>query len=64
MAEKPEYRVTLIDLDVPFGRLVMFFVKAALAAIPATVIVWLILAFIAFVARALFGLAWFGAMRI
>ena len=64
MSEKPEYRVTLIDLDVPFGRLVMFFVKAALAAIPATVIVWLILGFIAFVTRALFGLAWFGGMRI
>ena len=37
---------------------------AALAAIPAAVIVWLILGFIAFVARALFGLAWFGAMQI
>lgn len=64
MSERPEYRVTLIDLDVPFGRLVMFFVKAALAAIPAAVIVWLILGFIAFVTRAIFGLAWFGFTRI
>ena len=30
MANGPENRVTLIDLDVPFVRLVFFFVKAAL----------------------------------
>lgn len=32
-------RIVIADLDVPFTRLVAFFVKAALAAIPAAIIV-------------------------
>lgn len=55
MANGPENRVTLIDLDVPFGRLVLFFVKAGLAAIPAAIIVSLILMFIGLLLRAVFG---------
>jgi hypothetical protein len=43
MADPNSYRVTVTDIDVPFTRLVAFFVKAALAAIPAAVIVALIL---------------------
>ncbi len=43
------------DIDIPFGRLVMFFVKAALAAIPATIIVWFIMAFLAMIFSAIFG---------
>ena len=39
MADPNSYRVTVTDIDVPFTRLVAFFVKAALAAIPAMLIV-------------------------
>ena len=43
MVDPNSYRVTVTDIDVPFTRLVAFFVKAALAAIPAAIIVAIIL---------------------
>lgn len=43
MVDPNSYRVTVTDIDVPFTRLVVFFVKAALAAIPAAIIVALVL---------------------
>jgi hypothetical protein len=46
----PEPRVTVVDLRIPFFRLVFFFVKVALAAIPAAII----LSIIAFVVSAVF----------
>jgi hypothetical protein len=46
----PVQRFVLVDLRIPFVRLVFFFVKAALAAIPAAII----LSIIAFVISALF----------
>jgi hypothetical protein len=46
----PTQRFVVVDLRIPFFRLVFFFVKAALAAIPAAVI----LSIIAFVLSALF----------
>ena len=55
MTNGPENRVTLSDIDVPFGRLVFFFVKAALAAIPAAFIVMLILMLMGFLLSAVFG---------
>jgi|LauGreDrversion4_2_1035121.scaffolds.fasta_scaffold1757131_2 hypothetical protein len=48
-------RVALIDLDISFGRLVLFFVKASLAMIPAAFIVALVLMLAGALARALFG---------
>jgi VIT1/CCC1 family predicted Fe2+/Mn2+ transporter len=36
-------RVVIVDLRIPFVRLVLFFVKAALAAIPAAIIIGLLL---------------------
>lgn len=60
MANGPENRVTLVDLDVPFGRLVFFFVKAALAAIPAAFIVGLILMLVGFLLSAVFGAGHWG----
>ncbi len=60
MADLPETRVRLIDIDVPFGRLVFFFVKAALAAIPAGIILMLILMFIGFLFSAIFGVGHWG----
>lgn len=54
--QSPERSVILTDIDVPFGRLVLFFIKAGLAAIPAAIVVWLI-AWVAMMAvAALFGL--------
>jgi hypothetical protein len=46
----PAQRFVLVDLRIPFFRLVFFFVKAALAVIPAAII----LSIIAFVLSALF----------
>ncbi|MDQ4137023.1 MAG: hypothetical protein M3158_12635 [Pseudomonadota bacterium] len=42
MAE-PQHRITISDIDIPFFRLVAFFVKATLAAIPAAIIVWFVI---------------------
>ena len=46
----PAQRFVIVDLRIPFFRLVFFLVKAALAAIPAAII----LSIIAFVLSALF----------
>jgi hypothetical protein len=46
----PAQRFVIVDLRIPFFRLVFFFVKAALAVIPAAII----LSVIAFVLSALF----------
>jgi hypothetical protein len=47
MAE-PDTRVTVIDIRIPFWRLIAFLVKLALAAIPAAIlfaiIIWAIVA--------------------
>ena len=42
-----ENHITVVDLRIPFFRLVFFFVKAALAMIPATIIliaIWMVVA--------------------
>ena len=48
-------RIVMIDLRIPFFRLVMFFVKAALAAIPAAIIVGLVIMVITALIAALIG---------
>ncbi|MGO4707263.1 hypothetical protein AB4072_15985 [Microvirga sp. 2MCAF38] len=58
---EPSSRTVLTDIDIPFGSLVLFFVKASLAAIPAAIIVALILGLIGWVARLIFG---FGHMSM
>jgi hypothetical protein len=63
MANGSENRVTVTNIDVPFGRLVFFFVKAGLAAIPAAIIVGLILMLIGFLFSAIFGVGHWGMMR-
>jgi hypothetical protein len=47
--ESPSQRIVIVDLRIPFFRLVFFFVKTALAMIPAAII----LSLIAFVVSAL-----------
>lgn len=48
-------RVTVTNIDIPFTRLVAFFVKASLAAIPAAIILMLIFAVVGLVLGAIFG---------
>jgi hypothetical protein len=50
-----DQRIVITDLRIPFIRLVLFFVKAALAAIPAAIIVGIIVTLIMAVIVALFG---------
>ncbi|MCZ7657944.1 MAG: hypothetical protein M5U07_08810 [Xanthobacteraceae bacterium] len=54
----PEQRTVLTDIDIPFGRLVVFFIKVGLAAIPAAIILWLIMWVIVMVFGMLFGFGW------
>lgn len=60
MSQAPlhEQRTVLTDIDIPFGRLVAFFVKATLAAIPAFFIVWIIIMIFWMVVAAIFGGTW------
>ncbi|HEU6441344.1 MAG TPA: hypothetical protein VFF38_03200 [Microvirga sp.] len=48
MAEQPS-RTVLTNIDIPFGSLVLLFVKASLAVIPAAIIVSIVLAFISWI---------------
>ena len=61
---EPVRPVILVDLDVPFGRLVAFFVKASLAAIPAAIIVWVVLWLTAAAIWGLLGLSFFRPFQI
>ncbi len=61
MSDSPQNKVTLIDVDVPFLRLVFFFVKAGLAVIPAAIIVGLVLILFSHLLRAVLGFGFFGA---
>lgn len=48
-------RVTITDIEIPFSRLVVIFIKWGLAAIPAAIIVSLILSVVMVVVTGLFG---------
>jgi hypothetical protein len=50
-------RIVVVDLRIPFLRLVLFFVKAALAAIPAAIILGLLLMLATAILAGLAGLA-------
>jgi hypothetical protein len=52
---EPAQRLVLVDLRIPFFRLVLFFVKAALAAIPAAIIVGLLVMIVTAFFAAFFG---------
>lgn len=47
--------ITISDIDIPFGRLVMILVKIAIASIPAAIIVWIIIAVALLILTAIFG---------
>jgi VIT1/CCC1 family predicted Fe2+/Mn2+ transporter len=48
-------RFVIVDLRIPFVRLVLFFVKAALAAIPAAIIVGFLIMLVTAIIAALLG---------
>jgi hypothetical protein len=48
-------RMVVVDLRIPFVRLVLFFIKAALAAIPAAIVVGFLLTLATALAAGLFG---------
>ena len=48
-------RIVVVDLRIPFVRLVLFFVKAAIAAIPAAIIVGFLLMLVTALFAALAG---------
>ena len=48
-------RIVVVDLRIPFVRLVLFFVKVAIAAIPAAIIVGLLLMLLTALFAALAG---------
>jgi hypothetical protein len=52
---EPDQRIVVTDLRIPFFRLVAFFVKAALAAIPAAIIVAFILMLLTAIVAGLAG---------
>jgi VIT1/CCC1 family predicted Fe2+/Mn2+ transporter len=56
-------RFVIVDLRIPFIRLVLFFVKAALAAIPAAIIVGVLLMVLTALVAALVGDGSFLMMR-
>ncbi len=56
--------VAVVDFEIPFGRLVAVFVKASLAAIPAAIIVWLILWLVAAAVWGLLGLSFFRPFQV
>jgi len=48
-------RIVVVDLRIPFVRLVMFFIKATLAAIPAAIVVGLLLMLVTALIAGLLG---------
>ena len=50
--------VVITDIDVPFGRLVAFFFKAGLAAIPAAIAVSIVMGLVMALLGMLFGGPW------
>lgn len=51
----PETSVTLRDIDIPFGKLVVIILKVMLAAIPAVIIIQAIVMGLALVFMLVFG---------
>lgn len=51
----PFPRIIIVDLRIPFTRLVLFFIKAALAAIPAAIAVAVLLMLVSAIIAAMLG---------
>jgi hypothetical protein len=55
-------RTTLTDIDIPFGRLIVIFIKFGLAAIPAAIVLGIIFMLISVVLAAILGPGFYGMM--
>jgi len=53
---------TVTDIDIPFGRLIVIFIKFGLAAIPAAIVISIIVTLVGFVLSAIFGTGFVGFM--
>jgi hypothetical protein len=47
-------RISVVDFDLPFGRMVVFMIKWAFAAIPALIVIWAVV-FICLIFATFFG---------
>ncbi|NTU92800.1 MAG: hypothetical protein HGB29_07245 [Chlorobiaceae bacterium] len=50
-----EQRVVVTDLNMPFGSMVVFLIKLALASIPALLIVWFVMMVLLMLFMTMFG---------
>lgn len=48
-------RTIVTDVDIPFGRLIVIFIKFGLAAIPAAIVISIVVTLIGLVLSAIFG---------
>jgi hypothetical protein len=55
-------RTVVTDIDIPFGRLIAIFIKLGLAAIPAAIVVSIIVTLIGFALSAIFGTGFMAMM--
>lgn len=53
-----EQQVVVTDLKMPFGSMVVFLIKLALASIPALMIVWIVMMLFMMIFMAMFGGIW------
>jgi hypothetical protein len=54
----PVERTVITDIDISFWRMVMIIIKWTLAAIPAMIIIWLIVMAIGAILGTIFGFSW------
>ena len=40
---QPPQRISVVDFDMPFSRMVIFMIKWAFAAIPAVIVIWAVM---------------------
>lgn len=55
-------RTVVTDIDIPFSRLIVIFIKLGLAAIPAAIVVSIIVTLIGFALSAIFGTGFMAMM--
>jgi len=48
-------RTVVTDIDIPFGRLIVIFIKFGLATIPAAIIISIVVSLVAFALSSVFG---------
>ena len=54
----PPQRIVISDVDIPFWRLVTIFINWTVAAIPAVIVVTILMVVVTGIISTLFGLGW------